>query len=451
MATPQPDMHARSRAPAIAQGIRPHSGHASDYDPLLADIGDARFVLIGEASHGTHEFYRERAAITRRLIVECGFASVAVEADWPDAYRVNRFVRDRRGSAAQSLSAFKRFPQWMWRNADVLEFVGWLARHNAQQPADRATGFYGLDLYSLHASIEAVLRYLEGVDPAAAQRARKRYACFDHVGADPQDYAYLTRLSLAHSCEREVLAQLAELVSAAPRYREREPAGPAPREEYFDAELNARVVRNAERYYRTMFARHADSWNQRDRHMMDTLESLAANLGQPGAPARIVVWAHNSHLGDARATEMSARGELNLGQLVREAHADRCYAIGFSSYAGTVTAAHDWGEPAQRMQVQPGLDGSYEQLLHETGVPAFMLLLREMRDDAGWLAGPRLQRAIGVIYRPDSERFSHYYEAHLTAQFDALLHFDRSSALEPLAHAADAAPVEEAETFPSGI
>ena len=402
---------------------------AADYDALVEAIGDRKIVLIGEASHGTHEFYQTRAELTQRLIAEKGFRVVLVEADWPDALRVNRYVRgtgdDR--DADSALGAFTRFPRWMWRNTVVLEFVEWLERWNRAH--ERAqVGFYGMDLYNLHGSISGVLRYLDVADPEAARRARDRYACFDHFG-DPQLYGYATTTGRAETCEDEVVDQLMEL-----RRRSTELISPHAEHsetELFYAEQNARLVANAERYYRSMFGGRTSSWNLRDEHMAGTIQSLMAHLDGPAA--KLVVWAHNSHLGDARATEMSERGELNVGQLVRENFGDESYLIGFSTYGGTVIAARDWDSPAERRQVRPGLPESYEELFHATGIPRFWLNLRSLRDPAlEVLRGPRLQRAIGVIYRPESERWSHYFHAHLTEQFDAIIHLDETRALHPL-------------------
>jgi erythromycin esterase-like protein len=307
-----------------------------------------RVVLIGEASHGTHEFYRERAAITKRLIEDKGFSAVAVEADWPDAYRINRYVRGQGGDAeaVEALGGFKRFPAWMWRNADVLDFVGWLRAHNDGVGPGRAqVGFYGLDLYSLYASMEAVIAYLDRVDPAAARRARERYACFDRLAEDAQAYGFAAGLDLARSCEDEAVAQLEDLRRHAVEF-----AGAAPldEDEAFHAEQNARVARNAEAYYRSMFRGRNSSWNLRDRHMMETLEALLAQLDRGGSRSKIVVWAHNSHLGDARATEAAEAGELNLGQLVRERFGAASFALGLTTFAGTVIAASEWGGPAER-------------------------------------------------------------------------------------------------------
>ncbi len=427
--------HRRDRPEAIiAEAARPLSGSSRDYDELLELIGDARFVLVGEASHGTHEFYLERARITRRLVEEKGFTAVCVEADWPDAYRVNRFVRGC-GDDPDALSAledFERFPAWMWRNQDVLEFVEWLAEHNSHRPkgSPRQVGFYGLDLYSLHSSIRAVISYLETVDKEAAGRARARYACFEHFGEDPQAYGFAASYRIDRSCEDEVVRQLDDLRNRAVEYAKRD--GKVAEDEYFFAEQNARLALNAERYYRTMFSGRVSSWNLRDTHMAETLEDLVAHLGRHGEEPRAVVWAHNSHLGDARATEMGRQGELNLGQLVRQRYGELSFSIGFTTSAGTVTAADDWDEPPRRMTVRPALDGSFEHLFHGVGIPRFWLDLRSGGAAAEGLRRERLERAIGVVYRPRTERASHYFHARLSDQFDAVIHLDETSALMPL-------------------
>ena len=442
----------RTFARDLHEAAHPLAGSPEDFDPLVARIGNARFVLIGEASHGTHEFYRIRAEITKRLIRTMGFTAVAVEGDWPDAYRVNRYVRGEGSDADASvaLDDFKRFPQWMWRNADVLDFVGWLREHNdARSPGALKTGFYGLDLYSLHASLEAVMQYLRVVDPEAARRAAIRYGCFDRFGDDPQEYGYATTLGMSQSCEAEVVAQLVDLRRAAGEYARRD--GRIAQDDLFYAEQNAQVVANAERYYRSMFGRRVSSWNVRDEHMADTLDSLETFLGRSGELPKIVVWAHNSHLGDARATEMGSRGELNLGQLVRERHGGDAVLIGFSTYAGTVTAASDWGMPAERKTVRPGLSDSYEALFHDAGLANFMLDLTAATKAASYLGSPRLQRAIGVIYRPETERMSHYYRASLRRQFDVVLHYDRTRAVEPLERSADWERGELPETYPTSL
>lgn len=439
----------------IRENLHALTGASSDYDSLIHQIGDARFVLIGEASHGTHEFYRERAQITKRLIQEKGFSAVAVEADWPDAYRINRFVRNATSDAeaTDSLAGFKRFPTWMWRNADVLDFIGWLRAHNDSVPnTTNKVGFYGLDLYSLHASIEAVLGYLVKVDPEAAKRARYRYSCFDHFGENIQAYGYAASFNLTESCEKEVVSQLVELRRRAADYASRD--GRVAADDFFFAEQNARLVKNAEEYYRSMFRQSIPSWNLRDRHMAETLESLVAHLENQGQPAKVVVWEHNSHLGDARATEMGERGELNVGQLVRERHGGSVVLIGLTTYTGTVTAASDWDAPAERKRVRPALRDSYEALFHEVGIPRFQISLRQSSALVSALNEPRLERAIGVIYRPETERQSHYFYARLADQFDAVLHFDRTRAVEPLERTPEwkvGEVGEPAETYPSGL
>ena len=436
----------------ISEKAEPLVGAPDDFNSVIDLIGDARFVLIGEASHGTHEFYRIRAQISKVLIAQRGFSAVAVEADWPDAYRVNRFVRgvDNDSDSVEALSGFQRFPQWMWRNADVLDFVGWLREHNDEQVfADGKCGFYGLDLYSLHASIEAVLAYLSKVDPEAAKRARHYYSCFEHFGKDPTAYAYHTGFGLTPNCEQPVIKQLVELRRKTMEYLQRD--GQVAADAYFCAEQNALVVRNAEEYYRNMFRREVSSWNLRDTHMMESLVRLATHLSIHRPRAKIIVWAHNSHLGDARATQMSERGELNLGQLVREHFGKEVVSIGFTTYDGTVTAASDWDAPAERKNVRPAHPESYEALLHEVDVPNFSLGLRGDADVATALRNERLERAIGVIYRPETELMSHYFHARLPDQFDAILHYDHTRAVEPLERTAEWEAGEVEETFPSGL
>jgi len=436
----------------VRDAARPLTGANTDYDPLLEFIGDARFVLLGEASHGTHEFYRQRAQITKRLIQEKGFTALAVEADWPDAYRVNRYVRGQGtdADAVEALSGFKRFPAWMWRNADVLDFIGWLRAYNDSAPSDAVkTGFYGLDLYSLHASIEAVLNYLDKVDPEGASRARHRYACFEHFGADPQGYGYAAGLGLSHTCESEVITQLIDLQKRAADYARRD--GRVAADDFFYAEQNARLVKNAEQYYRTMFRGRISSWNLRDLHMAETLESLVEHFAHQRQRAKFVVWAHNSHLGDARATQMGRAGEWNVGQLVRQNHGRDCVLAGFTAYTGTVTAASNWGGPAERKQVRAAMPGSYESLFHDVAMPSFLLTLPPSARVAQGLREPMLERAIGVIYRPESELASHYFQARISDQFDAVIHFDQTRAVEPLEPTVEWGIGEPAETFPSGV
>jgi erythromycin esterase-like protein len=436
---------------ALLDGVRsaalPLTGEASEPDALLESIGEARFVLLGEATHGTHEFYALRAALTRRLISEHGFTAVAVEADWPDALRVNAFVHGEGGDADANaaLGNFERFPRWMWRNREVEELVRWMRAHNAAQPPELRAGFFGLDLYSLHASMRAVVDYLEKVDPEAARRARERYGCFEHFGEEPRSYGHATAYGYADTCEDAVVEQLLEL-------QRRRPRGARDEDERFFAEQNARLARDAERYYRAMYAGRNEGWNLRDTHMADAADALAEHLGRKGGrPARLVVWAHNSHLGDARATQLGDQGELNLGQLLRERHGKAVYSVGFSTYTGTVIAAKEWGGPGLRRRLRPALRGSYEHLFHEVGIPRFVLRMEDLGEAASGLRERRLERAIGVVYAPRTERWSHYFLADLPAQFDALVHYDETFALRPLD--ADAGHEEEdaPDTYPFGL
>lgn len=422
---------------AIAHLATPLADTDESYDAVLDTIGDASIVLLGEATHGTHEFYEARAVITERLIRERGFSAVCIEGDFPHAQRVQRYLRGSDEDAESSLSDFERFPQWMWRNTDVVRMLERL------RALGRPIGFYGLDLYSLHESIAAVLAHLRRVDPEEAERARERYACFDHFGSDPQHYGLATSsFRSAASCKEEVVAQVVAMQARALRSVD---------EPEFAAWMNAQVVRNAEAYYRAMFSGRVNSWNLRDTHMADTLDAVLAQLVATKRPPKIVAWAHNSHMGDARATEMGDMGELNLGQLVRERHGDKVRIIGFSTYEGTVAAAHNWDEAAEEMRVRPGLAGSYEALLHLVPRERFFLDLKRLGEGSGALREPRLQRAIGVIYRPETERMSHYFRAHVVDQFDGLIHIDRTTAVRPLEreglHVADEAP----ETYPSSL
>jgi erythromycin esterase-like protein len=416
-------------------------------------IGDRHIVLIGEATHGTREFYQQRAALTRRLIVEQQFNIVAVEADWPDAYRVNCFVRGLSDDhdAEEALSDFKRFPTWMWRNDVVVEFVQWLRQHNERKSSDRQRcGFYGVDLYSLYASMASVLAYLDTVDAEAAARARYRYSCFEHFGEDSQAYGYAATIGASPDCEEEAVNQLVELQRQAASFLSRD--GAKAMDAYFFAEQNARLVKNGEEYYRAMFRGGTLSWNLRDKHMAETIDELIAYYREQMLTPKVVVWEHNSHLGDARYTESGQRGQLNVGQLVRERYGDDARLIGFSTYSGTVTAADNWDEPPRRKRVREGLPESYEALFHRSGAGDFYLCFPGGGEVVEALRRPRLQRAIGVIYRPETERLSHYYYAQLPDQFDANIHIDVTRAVEPLDRnvewqAEDAVP----ETFPSGL
>ncbi|HEY2502987.1 MAG TPA: erythromycin esterase family protein [Mycobacterium sp.] len=419
-------------------------------------IGEARVVLIGESSHGTHEFYEARADITKWLIDEKGFCAVAAEADWPDAYRVNRYVRGlgEDKSADEALSGFERFPAWMWRNTVVRDFVDWLRARNRRQESNgqRQAGFYGLDLYSLHRSMHEVITYLDKIDPKAAARARERYACFDHASAeDGQAYGFAAAFGAGPLCENEAIEQLVDIQRSALAYARTD--GLLAEDELFYAQQNAQTVRNAEVYYRAMFSGRVTSWNLRDKHMAQTLEALLKHLDRHHdvPSARIVVWAHNSHVGDARATEVWADGQLTLGQLVRQRYGDQARLIGFSTYAGTVTAASEWGGVAERKAVRPALNGSIEELLHETGRSSFLTSALISPEAADPLSAVRLGRAIGVIYRPETERQSHYFHVRPADQFDAMIHIDRTRALEPLEPTSLWIAGEMPETYPTGL
>lgn len=418
---------------AINEAAIPLDKEEEFYASLFDKIADARVVMLGEASHGTHEFYQTRINISRRLIEEKGFMAIAIEGDWPDVYRMHRYIQGK-GSFKEpedALEDFKRFPTWMWRNTTIPPFLKWLREFNDQRDAVQKIGFYGLDLYSLNASMQAVIEYLGKVDPEAAKRAKERYACFDHMDADPQMYGLLVNKGIKKSCMQEAVAELIELQHKAFEYLHHD--GISVEDEYFFATQNARLVKNAETYYRAMFEGRVSTWNIRDRHMMETLEVLANHLeDRRKQPAKIIVWAHNSHVGDARATEMGDRGEINIGQLVRETYDEKAYSIGFSTYEGFVSAATNWDEPVERKKVVPGLAGSYEAVFHQAKYDNFLLNLTGQPSLEHFLEVSRLQRAIGVIYRPETERYSHYFFTHLPYQFDSIIHFDKSTAVQPL-------------------
>jgi erythromycin esterase-like protein len=383
-------------------------------------FAEARVILLGEASHGTSEFYRARAAITRRLIERHGFNIVAVEADWPDAANIDRFIRHRPRREGEE-AAFQRFPTWMWRNAEVDAFIRWLHGWNEGRAAESQAGFYGLDLYNLSGSMRAVIDYLKEVDPEASEIARKRYGCLQPYSRNPAAYGAISLTEGYAKCEAQVLAMLRDLQAKRGEYAYADGA------EWLDAAANARLVANAEAYYRAMYHGSAESWNLRDTHMFETLCQL---LEAGGTSARAVVWAHNSHIGNAAHTEMGQlRDELNIGQLVKERFGDEARLIGFGTHTGTVAAADDWDEPMKVKQVRPSLPGSWELLCHETGLPRFLLDLREPPDAA---LATRLERFIGVIYRPETERWSHYADAELGLQFDAFVWFDETKAVTPL-------------------
>jgi protein-L-isoaspartate(D-aspartate) O-methyltransferase len=413
---------------------------AVDLNPLMERIGSARIVLLGEATHGTSEFYRMRERITRDLIIKKGFGFVAIEADWPDAARVDHYVRHFQYPPSE-WTAFARFPTWMWRNTEVRDFVSWLRKHNGTVDRNKRVAFHGLDLYSLYDSIRSVLNYLDEVDPQSAKVARERYGCLTPWQRDPATYGHAALSGAYPTCESDVVRTLTDLLAKRRAYAEHDG------ERFLDAEQNARLVANAERYYRIMYYGSRASWNLRDSHMFETLKNL---LAFHGTASKAVVWAHNSHIGNAGATEMAARGEHNIGQLCRKEFGEQAYLIGFGTHSGTVAAASNWDGPMEVKTVQPALAQSYELLCHATGLARFMLNLRGRGDLIGpkGLGKPRLERAIGVIYRPETERASHYFEANLPQQFDEYVWFDDTHAVTPL----DTAEIEGLpDTYPFGV
>ncbi len=433
-------------AQAIAEQATPVVGARTDFDPLVERIGDARFVLLGGATHGSHEFYRIRADLTKRLIREKGFSAVAVEADWPDAYRINRYIRGvgRDLDAADALVEFRRFPRWMWRNADVLDLIGWMRAFNDRlwDPKERV-GFYGLDLYSLYASLAAMLSYLDGSNREAASRTREWFASFEVCDEPPQS------LGLPPDSEEMVLAQLVDRLKRRGELVRR--VGVFAEDAQLEADQHARAIASAEDYYRMVFLRGVSTWNLRATHMADTLDALAEHLERRGRPGKVVVWAHNALVGDASAmTARAAHDEVTLGRLSRQRHPGETMLVGLTTYAGTVTAATDWGGVAERKVVQPAVAGSYEELFHRTGVPAFLLLLDRLGEATAALHEARLERAIGCVYRPDNERFSHYFDVRLADQLDAVVHVDQTRALEPLDRTAGWER-GEAESHPDGL
>lgn len=420
-------------------------GHPGDYDPLLEMIGDRRIVLIGEASHGTHEFYRERALLTRRLLAERGFTMVAIEGDWPEAHGIHRYVQGGPGTAMDAMNAFGVYPTWMWGNLDTLHFVEWLRRFNDSLPEGRRrVSFYGLDLYSLFHSMNAVISYLESVDPQAAEAARARYSCFEPFGADKDLYAYSAGLKIVQGCEREAVEMLQQIRA------EREKLVRASGEDaYFYALMAARVARDGERYYRTMYAGNEASWNLRDMHMQDTLDALL----QHDPTGKVVVWEHNTHVGDFRFTA-DADGMVNVGQLTRQRHPGESVSVGLGTYQGSVTASRQWGSSPEHLPVPPGMAGSYDRVFHELALDRFLLLLEPLRQrgEEDGLGEYRGQRAIGVVYHPEHER-GNYVPTILAGRYDAFIHIDRTQAVKPLnlsVAGAASVPRWQEETYPTG-
>jgi erythromycin esterase-like protein len=436
------------RSHAISDSIKKQAlplAREADLDLLLRRIGDASYVLLGEATHGTSEFYQWRAALSRRLIEEHGFSFVAVEGDWPDCYRVNRYAKlyDRSGeSAREVLHTFERWPTWMWANREVAEFAEWLHDHNRRRSSARQVGFYGFDVYSLWESMHAVVEYLEAMDPALARSALGAYRCFEPYGEDVQEYARATAL-VPTTCEREAVAVLAALRRKATEFRE------DGRDAFFNAEQNALVAQNAERYYRTMVRGGPTSWNVRDAHMVETLERL---IRHHGPEAKAIVWAHNTHVGDARFTDMAREGMFNVGQLVRQTNdADDVVIVGFGTHRGTVVAGDEWGAPMRRMRVPPAREGSFEDALHAAEIGDALLMFNES-DDGGieGLGEPIGHRAIGVVYDPHNERWGNYVPTIIPKRYDAFVYIEESTGVDAL-HMPVLVDGEPPETFPSGM
>lgn len=438
---------------SLARYVHPVRGRSTDFDALLDAIGESSVVLLGEATHGTHEFYAARAAISQQLIEKKGFGTILFEADWPDMFRVNNYINDRGPdrSARESLIEFKRFPAWMWRNEEFVSFIEWLRSYNQKLLEPQSpVHVYGLDLYSLHRSIEVVIHELEKIDAHAAQKARERYACFDAY-ADPQEYGYIASSVPGKSCHDIAVEQLLDIKTKQFEFFKDDLD---PVEEKLYVEQNALIVKNAERYYRSLFGNDAAaSWNIRDTHMMETINAIVHFNQVNQRHHKIIVWAHNSHLGDARATQMASYNEINVGQLVKEAFGAQAFSVGFTTYSGRVAAASSWGADVEHKKVMPALANSIEAFFHESGVANFVLILAQYPEVyALFNHDDYVQRAIGVIYRPQTERQSHYFYAQLAKQFDAIIHYDESSAVTPLEkstawHSGQDAP----ETYPFGV
>jgi erythromycin esterase-like protein len=441
----------RSDVEGVRAAATTLSGTAQDYDPLMELVGAARFVLLGAGTHGTREFYRERGEITKRLIQEKGFTAIAVEADWPDAYRVDRYVRgaSNDGSAVEALGGFSRFPAWLWRNTEAVALVQWLRAHNDQlADNDRKVGFYGLDLYSLRTSRYAVIEYLDKVDPRARDRVRAQYACFDNFGDKARGYGVFG--GIGHPCRDAAVAGVVELQQSREVQQARRASSEA-EEEYFNAFQNARVVRNAEGVYGAMYRSPAPAWNLREQHMAATLDDLVTHLNRQGSRARIAVWAHSSHLGDGRATEKREDRLVNVGQVVREQHGGESVLIGFTTGSGTVTAASEWNGPPQIKELRPVFPDSCEALFHDTKIDRFMISHRQREEVPEVLRRDKRERSIGAVYHsetPQAERVAHYFTAQLADQFDAVFYFDKTRALEPLEFAHGETTLEVPLTYP---
>ena len=432
-----------------------HLTEKYDFEKLIEVLKNHKIIMLGESTHGTHEFYKARIELTKELIKNHKITAITLEGDWPSVYKINKYVQGSspKDTAFSSLSSIDQFPLWMWRNKDFLEFVIWLYEHNTQLEQKNRIGIFGLDLYSLHKSALEVIKYLEKVDPKESELAKQRYNCFDKFGFDMQNYGYLTTQNLAPDCQKEIVEQLVSLQEKSHEYLKDD--GFVKQEELFCAEQNSIVVKNAETYYKSLFFGGSNiSWNIRDSHMMNTLKFLYDHQKNQAKDPKIIVWAHNSHIGDCRATQFADDGQINIGQLAREYFGNKVFLLGFMTYQGTVSAASEWGAQVERKIVRPGISESYEKLFHELARPE-----QSRRADTDLLIfsdklselDPMLQRAIGVIYKPETERFSHYFLTDLKKQFNALIYYDYTIAVEPLEKTAEWEKGEMPATYPFGI
>ena len=432
--------------PHVIEKIKKSAVYFDDkaYDILLEKINDAQIVLLGEATHGTHEFYDIRIKITKKLILEKNFNAIAIEGDWPDAYTINSYINNNEiKNAQEALQSFDRFPTWMWQNIPMLHCTEWLKNHNQQK--NNHVNFYGLDLYSLYRSIDAIVMCLEKIDPHIAQEVKDNYSCLEQFRHDPTAYGYSLFSQLSQSCRNEVIEELKKLKELEWKLVQEKKATP---DEAFYLVQNARVIKNSEAYYRSLFLDEVNNWNLRDSHMMETLEEIVKHYQKNGInKPKIVVWAHNSHIGNSAATQMSNNGEFNIGQLVKEKFGNNSYSLGFTTYNGTVSAASNWHMPVERKNIKNALPNSYEDLFHNVEISKFLLTL----EDKDLVPKQLLERAIGVIYAPQTERQSHYFYASLADQFDAVIHYDTTTALEPLAKTVRWIAGEVPETYPSGL